>query len=215
MLPLYVVWLVGLVLSMVHFKKNPKVFLLTLIAMAGFLVTSPVFTFLNTRMPMIWHARGMSSSQVGTIFAILNITHSLISTGLWVLLLVAIFGLAGRQEYGAVAGSLGNATQKRLSRGGYWIRWLIAFPIGLVCSIMTTSGANPLIIFAAVAGLAVSIYMIVQGVRRMHDVDKSGWFLLVPMYNLVLMLTDGTPGSNRFGEDPRKRGKEPEEKTGG
>ena len=24
------------------------------------------------------------------------------------------------------------------------------------------------------------------GVRRMHDVGKSGWFLLIPVYNLIL-----------------------------
>jgi uncharacterized membrane protein YhaH (DUF805 family) len=40
-------------------------------------------------------------------------------------------------------------------------------------------------------------------VRRMHDVDKSGWFLWVPIYNLVLALSNGTPGPNRFGPDPK------------
>ena len=30
---------------------------------------------------------------------------------------------------------------------------------------------------------------IAVAVRRMHDVGKSGWFILVPIYNLVLVLT--------------------------
>jgi hypothetical protein len=34
----------------------------------------------------------------------------------------------------------------------------------------------------------------------MHDVDKSGWFILIPIYNFVLAVTPGTVGSNRFGE---------------
>ncbi|MDA3835668.1 MAG: DUF805 domain-containing protein [Spirochaetales bacterium] len=40
------------------------------------------------------------------------------------------------------------------------------------------------------------------GVRRMHDVDKCGWFLLIPIYNLILACTAGTSGENRFGDDP-------------
>jgi uncharacterized membrane protein YhaH (DUF805 family) len=36
----------------------------------------------------------------------------------------------------------------------------------------------------------------------MHDVDKSGWFLLVPFYNLYLSVIPGTPGENRFGAPP-------------
>ncbi len=40
-------------------------------------------------------------------------------------------------------------------------------------------------------------------IRRMHDVDKSGWFMLVPFYNFILTCIDGTPGPNRFGPDPK------------
>ena len=40
-------------------------------------------------------------------------------------------------------------------------------------------------------------------VRRMHDVDKSGWFMLVPFYNFILTCIEGTPGPNRFGPDPK------------
>jgi uncharacterized membrane protein YhaH (DUF805 family) len=30
---------------------------------------------------------------------------------------------------------------------------------------------------------------IAVAVRRMHDVGKSGWFILIPIYNLVLVLS--------------------------
>jgi uncharacterized membrane protein YhaH (DUF805 family) len=43
-------------------------------------------------------------------------------------------------------------------------------------------------------------------VRRMHDVDKSGWFILIPIYNLILACTEGTPGPNQYGEDPKGSG---------
>lgn len=50
-------------------------------------------------------------------------------------------------------------------------------------------------------------------VRRLHDTDRSGWWLLIVLVPLVgflvylyFMVSDGTPGANRFGEDPKGRG---------
>jgi len=47
-----------------------------------------------------------------------------------------------------------------------------------------------------IPGIAVAI-------RRVHDQDKSGWFVLIPIYNLILMFLEGTRGPNRFGPDPK------------
>jgi len=41
------------------------------------------------------------------------------------------------------------------------------------------------------------------GVRRMHDIGKSGWFYLIPIYNLILACTLGDEGSNMYGPDPK------------
>ncbi|MFT4780037.1 MAG: uncharacterized membrane protein YhaH (DUF805 family), partial [Flavobacteriales bacterium] len=50
---------------------------------------------------------------------------------------------------------------------------------------------------------AVLIPSIAVGVRRMHDVGKSGWFLLIPIYSLILACTDGINGDNEYGADPK------------
>jgi len=52
--------------------------------------------------------------------------------------------------------------------------------------------------------LAVLLPSIAVAVRRMHDVNKSGWFILIPIYNLVLYCTDGTEGPNKYGSDPKR-----------
>jgi len=52
--------------------------------------------------------------------------------------------------------------------------------------------------------LAVIIPYIAVGVRRMHDVNKSGWYILIPIYNLILCFTDGTIGPNQYGPDPKR-----------
>ena len=41
-------------------------------------------------------------------------------------------------------------------------------------------------------------------VRRAHDNDKSGWFILIPIYGLIIVwFLEGTRGPNRFGPDPK------------
>ena len=36
-------------------------------------------------------------------------------------------------------------------------------------------------------------------IRRMHDIGKSGWWILVPIYNLMLLITPGDPQPNAYG----------------
>jgi uncharacterized membrane protein YhaH (DUF805 family) len=50
--------------------------------------------------------------------------------------------------------------------------------------------------------LAILIPGVAVAVRRMHDIDKSGWYSLIPIYNLILTVKSGTKGPNRFGDAP-------------
>jgi len=51
-------------------------------------------------------------------------------------------------------------------------------------------------LFLFLPGLAVSI-------RRMHDVGKSGWYWLIPIYDFILSVTAGNAGANKYGPDPK------------
>lgn len=97
----------------------------------------------------------------------------------------------------------------RLSRRTYWLLWIPAF-LGYVLT-----GAVVVLIHNFVVDdwrlfLIPGLYLFLVAVplmtvataRRMHDVDKSAWFALVPVVNLVLAARPGTRGANRFGEDP-------------
>jgi uncharacterized membrane protein YhaH (DUF805 family) len=84
----------------------------------------------------------------------------------------------------------------RASRSEYWYFFLFTVIIGVVAGVVAALMGSEVAGYAIQAafwipGLAVSI-------RRMHDVDKSGWFILVPIYSFILTLTPGTVGSNRF-----------------
>jgi len=51
--------------------------------------------------------------------------------------------------------------------------------------------------------LSVLVPAVAVLIRRLHDVGKSGWFSLIPVYNLILVCTDGVKGDNLYGADPK------------
>ncbi len=54
-----------------------------------------------------------------------------------------------------------------------------------------------------IALIALIIPMIACQIRRMHDQDRSGWWILVPIAGFIFLFIEGTKGDNRFGPDPK------------
>jgi uncharacterized membrane protein YhaH (DUF805 family) len=91
----------------------------------------------------------------------------------------------------------------RARRSEYWYFVLFNYLIQLLIGyIGLYTFENPY--FGTIYFLAVFIPYIAVGVRRMHDVNKSGWYILIPIYNLILCCTDGTIGPNDYGPDPKR-----------
>ncbi|MFM7510314.1 MAG: DUF805 domain-containing protein [Bacteroidota bacterium] len=90
----------------------------------------------------------------------------------------------------------------RASRKEYWMfvlfNIIVSFAVGFICGLLLVPEA------ATIYTLAVLIPSIAVSVRRMHDVDKSGWFILIPIYNLILACTEGTKGENKYGAEPKE-----------
>jgi uncharacterized membrane protein YhaH (DUF805 family) len=51
--------------------------------------------------------------------------------------------------------------------------------------------------------LAVLLPSLAVAVRRMHDSGRSGWWILFPFVNLVLLCFDSEPGDNKYGPNPK------------
>ncbi|HLO54366.1 MAG TPA: DUF805 domain-containing protein [Saprospiraceae bacterium] len=62
-----------------------------------------------------------------------------------------------------------------------------------------------ILIFLAVF-IVSFIFSAIQSVKRLHDVNKSGWFFLIPLYNIYLLFSKGCVGVNNYGIDPRPIG---------
>jgi uncharacterized membrane protein YhaH (DUF805 family) len=71
------------------------------------------------------------------------------------------------------------------------------------------SSPNGTGVISSVYSLALFIPSLAVGVRRLHDVGKSGWFTLivfVPLVGVIWLLvldcTAGDLGPNQYGQDP-------------
>ena len=102
----------------------------------------------------------------------------------------------------------------RISRSEYWLKGLlILLPIELLASLPVVGIDSDLVralsIVASNAGVWVLLALMV---KRWHDRDRSAWWLLIPLLNVVaafeIAFLKGTDGANRFGEDPLQRGLE-------
>jgi uncharacterized membrane protein YhaH (DUF805 family) len=98
-------------------------------------------------------------------------------------------------------------TKGRISRNAFFLRVLLVLGIYLVSSL--------LVYFKVYDGestfhnyllpILLGVFLLIQGAKRMHDVDRTGWAFLIPVYNLYLSLLPGTPGNNSYGIDPAPR----------
>lgn len=114
----------------------------------------------------------------------------------------------------------------RSRRKEYWMFFLlnliiitvmttVLFGLGFSMDPYTASSGGPVtwLIFAVMGlySLIVLIPSIAVQVRRFHDQDKSGWFVLINfvpyiggLIVLVFMLLEGTRGPNKYGPDPKE-----------
>ena len=96
----------------------------------------------------------------------------------------------------------------RASRSEYW--WFILF-YTIFATIPTFVPNENVVVFGYIMSLLLFIPGIAVTVRRLHDINKSGWFIfisLIPFLGsiiiLVMTIEKGTLGKNRFGEYPLK-----------
>ncbi|MZI94136.1 DUF805 domain-containing protein [Vibrio sp. CAIM 722] len=99
----------------------------------------------------------------------------------------------------------------RSRRKEYWMYML--FNVIVICVLYggaLASNSTALSIIFAIYSLITFIPSLSVTVRRFHDLDKSGWFILlnfIPVVGgfigLFFMCQDSSPSDNRFGPNPK------------
>lgn len=95
-------------------------------------------------------------------------------------------------------------TKGRISRKAYLLRLLLVLGIYLVSCLLVYVDVyeEDDSFHEYILPFLLSVFLLIQGAKRMHDVDRTGWAFLIPFYNIYLSLLPGTPGNNSFGVDP-------------
>ena len=99
----------------------------------------------------------------------------------------------------------------RSRRSEYW--YFVLFNLVVAIVLGFADGVLRKIVGFGMLGMIYSLVVLVPGIavsiRRLHDTDRSGWWLLlalVPIVGLVLiwfMAQDSDAGTNRYGQNPK------------
>lgn len=105
--------------------------------------------------------------------------------------------------------------QGRLNRKPYFWRSLLIMFLETVCYIIFDSVWDDDLVSVILLLLSIAVFIlcvtadIMLDIRRLHDVNRSGWFVLLtlipavtPFFYLYLFLMPGTDGNNQYGENP-------------
>jgi uncharacterized membrane protein YhaH (DUF805 family) len=98
----------------------------------------------------------------------------------------------------------------RSSRSEYWLFVLVYLILAIIAKVIDTAVLGISIESTGIVGGLVTLVhfipSITVGIRRLHDTDRSGWWLLIALIPLigiiwliVLFCFSGTQGTNRFG----------------
>ncbi|MDD3325150.1 MAG: DUF805 domain-containing protein [Sulfurospirillaceae bacterium] len=97
----------------------------------------------------------------------------------------------------------------RSRRQEFWMFTLISFLASLACVIVgRIIGVGDTL--NLLYSLAVLLPTIGVGIRRLHDTNRTGWWLLlglIPIVGLIVLIIfmaqDGNSGENQYGADPK------------
>lgn len=97
----------------------------------------------------------------------------------------------------------------RARRKEYWMfalfNLIIAVVLGFIEGLLGMTA-----VLGTLYALAVLIPSIAVSVRRLHDTDRSGWWVLISLIPvigtivlLIFLVLDGNPDSNEYGPNPK------------
>ena len=97
----------------------------------------------------------------------------------------------------------------RASRSEFWWFFLASFVAYLITGFIDAlvfgfelTDPTPI---SFILQVAIFIPTLTVSVRRIHDHGKSGWYFLVPFYNLYLFIVDGEAIPNAYGPPPTNK----------
>ena len=117
------------------------------------------------------------------------------------------------------------AFKGRATRSEYWYFMLFSIIIALILTALDSMIINPLLgiqpvvetartgILGMLFSIGTLIPSVALAIRRLHDIGKSGWWILlgvIPVVNIIgifvllyFFIKDSQPGENLYGPNPK------------
>ena len=107
----------------------------------------------------------------------------------------------------------------RAGRAEYWyfylFQMLISIPLQFMSSMLENGSSSltlsVIVLLLSLTSLALFLPSLSVAVRRLHDTNHSGWWMLINLvliigniYFLYLMIKEGDKGENQYGTDPKE-----------
>jgi len=90
----------------------------------------------------------------------------------------------------------------RARRKEYWYFVLSMAIVGFVLRFISAiAGMGSAL--GNIYNLAIFLPSLATGIRRMHDTDRCGWWILLPIVNIVFLAQDSHIGTNQYGPNPK------------
>ncbi|MDA0940201.1 MAG: DUF805 domain-containing protein [Bacteroidetes bacterium] len=95
----------------------------------------------------------------------------------------------------------------RIRRSEYVISFifvqLASYALGQMFGSMgLTEGSSYGMAWKHIPTILLSIWLLMQGAKRCHDMGNSGWFQIIPFYFVWMAIAPGDEGDNEFGPSP-------------
>ena len=94
----------------------------------------------------------------------------------------------------------------RASRKAYWMfilfHIIVSIILGILDSAFNLNMTKDQGLLQNIYGLAALLPSLGLGIRRMHDTNHSGWWILFPIVNIFILATKGSPAENKYGPVP-------------
>jgi len=92
----------------------------------------------------------------------------------------------------------------RIRRTEYGLSFIIYLIVYLFIRLLADGQTGEKAFF--ILYIPVLWFLWAQAAKRCHDLDKSGWWQIIPFYGLWLLFENGVAWTNEYGENPKNTG---------
>jgi len=120
LMPIIVVWAIGIILASARWKRHPRVSQFALIAFVVMIVTRVPASVLNIWLPITMENSGWAMTRISLILGAIGIVSKGIEAVAWAMVLWAIFGWrAQRKRENSFPPAFGNETREPSATSGF------------------------------------------------------------------------------------------------